>query len=263
MLFHPEQIRIDGFRISLKVFEPDQELSWKGPILARLCVLFHGGMSETGLNGEADYAPSGVIYKPPEDRPHLRFSTEGARTLTVEVESARALMLRQVGFPVDRAFYKCSGLCTGLALRMYRELRQRDEVTPLVLEGLALELLGEAFRSERKVLKRNPPKWLAEVKTRIHDEFTSRLTLTHCARSAGVHPIHLAQSFRIHFGDSFGHYVRRLRIEFASRQILETKHTFADIALAAGFSDQSHFCRAFKLATGLSPKQYRSLLAHS
>src|SRR5262249_23035062 len=147
----------------------------------------------------------------------------GARTLTIELESARARMLPQTGFPVDRPFYKRSGLCTGLGLRMYRELRQRDEVTPLVLEGLALELLGEAFRSNSKLCKCKPPKWLAEVKTRIEDEFTRRLTLMYCARSVGVHPIHLAQSFRIHFGDSFGHYVRRLRIEFASRQILETK----------------------------------------
>jgi len=263
LLFHREQIRIDGFRISLKVFEAGHELSWKGHILARLCVLFDGGMSETGLKGKAEYVPPDVIYKPAEDRPHLRFSKEGARTLTVELELARAMMLRQAGFPVDRPFSKRSGLCIGLGLRMYRELRQRDEITPLVLEGLALELLGEAFRSDGKVCKRNPPKWLAEVKTRIHDEFTRRLTLTNCAQSAGVHPIHLAQSFRIHFGDSFGHYVRRLRIEFASRQILETKHTLADIALAAGFSDQSHFCRAFKLATGFSPRQYRCLLAQA
>ena len=220
-------------------------------------------MTELFSKGEADYVPTDVVYKPLEDRPHLRFSRDGARTLTVELESARMLMLRQAGFPVDRPFCKCSGVCAGLALRMYRELRRRDEFTPLVLEGLALELLGEAFRLGGKVSKRNPPKWLIEVKTRIHDEFTGRLTLSDCARSADVHPIHLAQAFRTYFGDSFGHYVRRMRIEFVSRQILTTDQPLADIALAAGFSDQSHFGKAFKLATGFSPKQYRRLLAHT
>jgi AraC family transcriptional regulator len=31
----------------------------------------------------------------------------------------------------------------------------------------------------------------------------------------------------------------------------------AHVALAAGFSDHSHFCRTFKRATGMTPRQYR------
>jgi AraC-like DNA-binding protein len=31
----------------------------------------------------------------------------------------------------------------------------------------------------------------------------------------------------------------------------------SEIALAAGFSDQSHFNRSFKRETGVSPTQYR------
>lgn len=263
LIFHRETIQIEGFRISLKVFRAGQRLFWNEEILGRLCVLLGGGMLETRASGEDRYALSDVVYKPPEDRPRLRFCNDGARTLTVELEPTRARALREAGFPVDRPFSNHSGICTGLALRIYRELRAREEATRLVLEGLTLELLGEAFRLCRKIRRTKPPKWLIEVRDRIHDEFGRRLTLTDCARAAGVHPIHLAQSFRAHFGDSFGRYIRRMRIEFASRQILETDHTLSEVALAAGFSDQSHLSNSFKSATGYSPKQFRQLMAHS
>jgi len=36
-----------------------------------------------------------------------------------------------------------------------------------------------------------------------------------------------------------------------------TLNELSDIAAAAGFCDQSHFCRRFKHATGLSPAEYR------
>src|SRR5262249_21772677 len=79
--------------------------------------------------------------------------------------------------------------------------------------------------------------------------------LTHeaVAAAVGIHPVHLARVFRYHFGATLGDYVRRLRVEFAARQLITTEETLAGIALAAGFSDQSHFTRTFKRQTGMTP----------
>jgi AraC-like DNA-binding protein len=35
----------------------------------------------------------------------------------------------------------------------------------------------------------------------------------------------------------------------------------AEVALAAGFADQSHFTRVFKNVTGITPGVYRQMLA--
>jgi AraC family transcriptional regulator len=51
--------------------------------------------------------------------------------------------------------------------------------------------------------------------------------------------------------------VRRLRIEYACEQLSATTRPLADIALIAGFSDQSHFTVNFKQQIGTSPSQYR------
>ena len=61
-----------------------------------------------------------------------------------------------------------------------------------------------------------------------------------------VHPVHLAQTFRKFYRCTIGDYVRSLRIEFACRQLAATKMPLSEIALLAGFADQSHFTRTFR-----------------
>jgi AraC family transcriptional regulator len=51
--------------------------------------------------------------------------------------------------------------------------------------------------------------------------------------------------------------MRKLRIEFACRRLTNTDAPLVEIALAAGFADQSHFSRAFKRETGRSPAEFR------
>ena len=43
----------------------------------------------------------------------------------------------------------------------------------------------------------------------------------------------------------------------AQRALLETNDSLAEVALASGFADQSHFTRAFRTITGASPGAWR------
>jgi AraC family transcriptional regulator len=52
-------------------------------------------------------------------------------------------------------------------------------------------------------------------------------------------------------------------LEDASRQLVATKRSLADIALAAGFADQAHFSRVFKERTGMTPAKFRAAFAIS
>jgi transcriptional regulator GlxA family with amidase domain len=60
-------------------------------------------------------------------------------------------------------------------------------------------------------------------------------------------------------GCTVGEYVRRLRFEFACQQILTTRRQLCDVALDAGFADQSHFNRMFRSQMGVTPFVYRNL----
>jgi methylphosphotriester-DNA--protein-cysteine methyltransferase len=80
----------------------------------------------------------------------------------------------------------------------------------------------------------------------------------------GIHPAHLARTFRARYGRSIGDYVRRLRIERAAGELSDSSAAIAEIGLRAGFFDQSHLSRVFRDYTGQTPAAFRAAArAHS
>jgi AraC family transcriptional regulator len=125
------------------------------------------------------------------------------------------------------------------------------------MEGLALELFASVCRHPQPANDRTPPAWLRKVRDLLNDRVAENLGLAEIAREVGVHPAHLARTFRQHFRCTAGDYQRRVRLDRA-RQLLATSATpLVEIALALGYADQSHFAAAFKRYTGMTPAAFR------
>lgn len=83
-------------------------------------------------------------------------------------------------------------------------------------------------------------------------------TVEHAAREAGCSHRYLITVFRHMTGLAPKEYTRILRLQ----TVLATMHRnwtlpWADAALAAGYSDQSHFNREFRAFSGLTPSVWR------
>ena len=91
----------------------------------------------------------------------------------------------------------------------------------------------------------------------LHDDPGNGHRLAVLAADAGVHPAHLARTFRRHFRASVGAYARRLRLDGAARRLAMSNDSMAAIAVEAGFADQSHLTREFRRWLGVTPGQYR------
>ena len=180
----------------------------------------------------------------------------GGRVFHVDISPSRVEQVRAHSPVLDSPGDYRAGVPVWLATRLYREHVRNDGVSPLVMEGLALELLAECSRSAAGA-ERKPPRWLRRVRDLLHDRFAEGLTHEAVAATAGVHPVHLARVFRRHCGCTLGDYMRKLRVDFAARQLVATDDSLAGIACAAGFADQSHFTRAFKRQTGTTPAAFR------
>jgi AraC-like DNA-binding protein len=78
--------------------------------------------------------------------------------------------------------------------------------------------------------------------------------------TAGLDRWALARQFRLAFGISPSGY--RVQRQVARAQaLLREGLALAEVAAAAGFSDQSHLGRQFRRATGLTPAQWRAAVA--
>ena len=86
------------------------------------------------------------------------------------------------------------------------------------------------------------------------DQNTSLETL---AEMAGLSTYHFARAFKQTVGVAPHGYVLQRRIEHAQQMLRNTDLPMSEIALSAGFSDQSHLARHFRRLIGMSPSVVR------
>lgn len=199
-----------------------------------------------------------VIYNPPGTTHRDRFQRgpDGGfdgRFLSISIapERIEGVTLAERSISVGTA------QATALAARLIAELRQWDSASPLVAEGVCLELAACVARREA-FGERTPPRWLAIARDMLRSG-DERLSVAEIAAACGVHPVHLARTFRRFFGCSPGTYLRRARVERAAALLRQARLTLADVALRSGFADQSHMTHAFHAVLGITPAAYRRL----
>lgn len=147
-----------------------------------------------------------------------------------------------------------------MLLRIAGHCARGDAASRLALEALCMELLGSMDRQAEASTRSRPP-WLLRALELINDCYTDDLAVADVAGRVGVHPIHLARAFRQHFHCTPGEFLRFRRLERAAAVLGSTTRPLAEVALASGFADQSHFTKAFVRGFGLPPGEYRRLTA--
>jgi AraC family transcriptional regulator len=226
-----------------------------------LYLVLDGTCMESYGGGTRTVGPAGLVVHP-AGAPHTNhWASPGGRCFCIDFGPGWADRVRGYSAFLDTPGAFQGGTPVHLVQRLFREFCRRDTLSPLVIEGLALELVGEATRAAAGDLGAAPG-WLRRAREILHDRFAERLTLGTVAAAAGVHPVHLAAVFHRHLGCTVGEYVRRLRVECACTQLRTSSTPLVEIALRAGFADQAHFCRTFKGRTGMTPAAYRRLFGH-
>ncbi|HEX8161244.1 MAG TPA: AraC family transcriptional regulator [Pyrinomonadaceae bacterium] len=248
---------IADFTLTETAYAPDLRLPRHAHQSPYFCFVLRGNFTETYGRKTRACKQSSLIFHPPGETHADQFHT-GARCFNVQMTPRWAERVRPQA-AVNLSAEVRDVFLARLSSRLYREFRQADELSPLVVEGLALEILGASARRLKRGLDRRPPPWLERARELIRDELTESVTLARVAESVGVHKTHLCREFRRHYRCTVGEYVRQLRVEFARRRLSHSDSPVGEIAVAAGFFDQSHFTKTFRLHVGMTPGEYREL----
>lgn len=224
---------------------------------AYFCLVLGGAYTEVYGNRTRQCGAFTLAFHPPAEVHSENLDAAEVRSFNVELGPSALARVREYSPILDRAVHVQGGLPTMMGLRLYNEFLCMDEVSPLAIEGLVYELIAVASRYRSDRIRRRSDTWLRQAREMIHARFKESLRVSEIAQVAGVHPVHLAREFSRAFGSTIGDYVRQLRTEYACRALVETSKPLRDIALDAGFFDQSHFCRVFLKFTGATPREYR------
>ena len=249
--------KIDSFELSERVYSPGYQTPKHTHKQALFCFVMQGNYTEYYGGQTRECTSSTLLFHPPGESHAEHFHEAGGRSFIVEIALDWLAQVREHLPIAEGSADFHGGVFELLAHKLYREFLHDDCASPLIVEGIMMELLGETMRSSGEQNSKSAPRWLQQAKDLLQASFAENLTLTDLAQNVGVHPVHLAQTFRKNYQCTVGEYVRKLRIEYACHELTVSARPIVDIALAAGFCDQSHFTRTFKRAIGTAPSQYR------
>ena len=128
-----------------------------------------------------------------------------------------------------------------------RESRFLWELTRLVHGYSSPQPEAKAAGAENTAVK--------EIQNYLHCCYTHNISLNELANLVSLSPFRLLRAFKKQVGLPPHAYLNHVRVHQA-KHLLAAGQSIAEVAVATGFSDQSHLHRHFKKMFGITPGQY-------
>jgi AraC-like DNA-binding protein len=114
-----------------------------------------------------------------------------------------------------------------------------------------------ATSSYAKVEVESDSRRVLKVKNYIAKNYMDEIRLNTLADIAGMSPSAFSRFFKLHTGRNLSDYIIDMRLDYASRRLVDTSDGVAEICFACGFNNLSNFNRLFKKHKGCSPSKFR------
>ena len=220
----------------------------------QITIVRRGELLEETRSGSHVITTAMLIIKPASLRHEDRFGPAGAATTCIEIDSDMEQFLtggrHSLGYHVSRG---------GDALAAVAQFcHQRARGGPADAEACVAEVIAALGDCGPTRAPRGVARTAAVI---VAEAYRDTISVADLARVLAVHPVSLARAFRREYGWTISRHVRQLRVTAAAQLLASNELTLADIALETGFSDQSHFTRAFRSVIGVSPGAFRRLSA--
>ena len=137
-------------------------------------------------------------------------------------------------------------------------LPDQQSATPRQLEASA-GVLASVFLAPAspRISGGLSPRTARRVRDFIDAHLEESVSIQALAEIAGLSMYHFARAFRRSEGMTPHDYLVQCRVRRVQELLASTDLPLSEIALAAGFSDQSHCARRFRERVGVTPSSYR------
>ena len=102
-----------------------------------------------------------------------------------------------------------------------------------------------------------PPRVVRRLREHIDSNIDQRISVEALAKLANLSVCYFVRAFKLSVGVTPHDYLIRRRVKRTMELLSGTDMSLSEIALAAGFADQSHCARRFRQHVGMSPRDYR------
>lgn len=242
----------------------DDQMRYDGPSGHVFSLYLQGGESTLRMDGGPRAGRAGAVCILPEGHRsiwqigarfrfvHLSLGDAALRTgfACIHDRDARLLHLPEATF-AERP---------GLARPLAELARAAASGARLAAEASVAELIAALAPQPLRLSGGLTPRQMRQLTDWAEARLDQPIRLADMAALAGLSEFHFHRMFRLSAGCTPQAFVTARRIARA-RRLLAGALPLAEIALACGFSSQSHLTRAFRAQTGLTPAVWRRALA--
>ncbi|MCA1477107.1 MULTISPECIES: AraC family transcriptional regulator [unclassified Bradyrhizobium] len=147
---------------------------------------------------------------------------------------------------------------------LQQALRRPDETNQLFIDHMMLALtahVAQAYGGLRPCTEPNrgglAPWQVKRVCERLESDLGGKLSLQEIAAEFDLSISHFSRAFRISTGLPPHQWLLRQRVKAAKQLMTVRDLSLSEIAISAGFANQSHFTRVFSSVVGVSPGTWR------
>ena len=123
--------------------------------------------------------------------------------------------------------------------------------------GKALIILGDEQNLSADSCITPTMERIKEMVDYIHGHYSEPISTCELAEYAGISEREAQRCFSRVFRLTPRQYIQNYRLQVATEMLLETSQSILEIGIACGFSNPSHFSKAFRLYQGCSPHVFR------
>ena len=139
----------------------------------------------------------------------------------------------------------------------FEEMPSEDALYNCFCDILTLNLI-----LVKKHMKRLSPVCLLAMQ-HISNNFTEYVSIKEFCNQHNINASYFGFLFRKETGIYFNDYLNQIRINHAMHLLENTNHKISQISKMSGFGNTSYFIQCFKKRTGLSPANFKQMLADS
>jgi beta-xylosidase/AraC-like DNA-binding protein len=149
--------------------------------------------------------------------------------------------------------------------RFFSLVNQDSSIKPndLLIESYLLQFLDVlghvSLQHSEKGIHTGDVERIQLIKRIIHKNLNKRMSIEELAIELHLSPQYLSRYIKEKFGLSYLHYISKLRLQFAEKDLTETSLSLTAIANQRGFANVNTLIRTFKTFHDMTPKAYRMM----
>jgi AraC family transcriptional regulator len=248
--FHTVVLRSAGVHVELTRYGPGEHQPRHADRHSRITLVLRGGLREEG-HSTATLEPGGLLFKS-HTVPHADWFGERGATLASLAFQDHDAFAGAGWSHLWRPTHEAAALRLAMAAL---EAALRSDAAGV--QACAADLLASLHGPESR---RAPPPWLQRLREELAETGLAGVDVAARACQAGAHPSHASRLFRRCYGASITGYAQAQSVRRALRLLDDEHLRLSDVALGAGFYDQSHMNRVFRRLTGRPPGAHRRLV---